>query len=82
MFVQSSHISVHVQSEGIVNHTSRPPIPDQNVYHARTQALKAPSIRIRNEKNTPFQPNNWFWGRIKHPLLKQNAIIFSLDKIK
>ena len=34
------------------------------------------------EKHLSFNQNQWFWGPIKHPFLKQNAIIFPLYKIK
>ena len=33
---------------------SRPPTPDQNVYHARTQAWKTPPFRGFWTKNIPF----------------------------
>ena len=33
-------------------------------------------------KNLSFNRNRWFWGPIKHPFSKQNAIIFPLYKIK
>ena len=34
------------------------------------------------EKHPFFNWKRWFWGPIKHPFLKQNAILFSLYKIK
>ena len=59
------------------------PTPDQNEYHARTQPWKTPLlVDSGREKHLSFNRNRWFWGPIKHPFSKQNAIIFPLYKIK
>ena len=53
------------------------------MYHARTQTWKTPLLADSGqEKHLSFNRNRWFWGPIKHPFLKQNAIIFPLYKIK
>ena len=72
---------IHIILEPYI--TPGPPTPDQNVYHACTHAWKIPLFADSGREKHPFfKPNRWFWGPIKYPFLKQNAILFSLYKIK
>ena len=60
-----------------------PPLPTKTYTTLVPKLEKYPPFAdSRREKHPFFNRNRWFWGPIKHPFLKQNAILFSLYKMK
>ena len=60
------------------------PSPDQNMYHAHTQAWKTPLLADSGwGKHLSVNRNRWFWGPIKHPFFKakRDYISIILDEV-
>ena len=73
------HIRVHIEIK-----KNPPALPTKTYTTLVPKREKQPLFADSGRKKTRpfFNRNRWFWGPIKHPFLKQNAISFSSYKIK